>query len=328
MTVIIDKIKQFSEQHPQVKLPRAKHMQKGLLIATTACAILSLIPPLRLAGALALRGVALLASGVNVMDDWKREGALGRLMKIAKVAVVILGLVALAAASPVLVIASLVVDLALQIFEFGKAIYERDVIRALSHLAFIVIDTLALAGIIAGSWELMVAAIAVQSAAMLAFAGLSFLFAYLNQDASQFIDTLCFIALAGTGIAGAVRIAEISKPQARFYWKNITEYEMEAKDSNGEVVATLKPGESAEFTLDIKETIFEDYSEGPAVKLYYKDQFFTPHYLEPTELIDVVTQKAMPASLFPTVPVGGPAFAFNFRKLFTEKKSAYPTHMF
>src|ERR1700684_617967 len=87
-------------------IPKSKHIQKGLLILTVACATLSLIPPLRLAGALALRATVLLSSGVNCIDSWKKEGVAGRLTQFAKVAIVVLGLVALAAASPILVAAS------------------------------------------------------------------------------------------------------------------------------------------------------------------------------------------------------------------------------
>lgn len=315
----------------RLSLPKTKHMQRTLLIIATACAILSLIPPLRLAGALALRGTAILASGVNVIDSWKMETTLGRLCQIAKVAVVVLGVVALAVASPVLIVASIAADLGLQIVEFGRALYHRDVTKALCHFAFILIDTFALAGLIAGSWELMVTALAVQGTAMLCLGIAALAWGITNHDKGSLIDSLCFALLTAVGYAGAIttsKIEDMAVKKARFDVKNNTDGKMEIENYYGETVETIEPGKSAQFEIGKYEG-FGMY--GKTVKVFYynpQGQFDHIDYIVSTDFDRDITKYALPAKYFPTLPVGGNTFIQNFRKLFLSKdKQNHPVQM-
>lgn len=312
-------------------LPKAKTVQRALLVITTACAILSLIPPLRLAGALALRGAALLVSGVNVIDSWKMESTLGRLSQIAKVGLVVLGIVGLAVASPALIVASIAADLGLQILEFGRAIYQRDATKALCHFAFILIDTFALAGLVAGSWELMVTALAVQGTAMLSLGIAAFAYALTNKESGSFIDSFCFITLAAVGYAGAITTSKIEGmyvKKARFEVKNNGKGTMVVKDYNNQTVVTLEPGESAKF--DIKGS--EGYGvQGRSLAAYYYDKrgyVIKSHWITSNDFDRDIRQHALPAKYFPTLAVGGLAILTRtFRKLFLSKNSNHPVSL-
>lgn len=326
MPLLIDKFQQFKEQH-QFPLPKTKHVQRALLVATTACAILSLIPPLRLAGALALRGIALLTSGVNVMDSWKIEGIPGRVAQAAKIALVALGLIALATSSPILLIASVAADLALQIFELGKCLFEAEsMTKALCHLAFIVIDTLLLAGLIVGSWELIVAALAVQAAAMGALAlGMLFV-ASQNKNNVSYIDSLCFLTLTAVGIAGSITSAKLISDyfeNPKFELKNDTKHQMVVYDKNKNVIATINPGKTARFEL--KDATYT-YNHGwDRVNIVYYDKMGLP-VATTTALGDPYLQQfPMEPKNFPTLPLGSLAIVLqNLRKLFHIRPASHP----
>ncbi len=180
------------------KVPK-KPLQRGLLIATAGCAILSAIPPCRLAGNLAVRSIALLSSGVNGVEGWKREGKIGHIVQFSKIAIVALGLVGAIAASPFLLKASLVCDTALQVFELGRALHKGEGKRALYHLVAIVINSAILVALSVGSWQLMVTAAAVSALVMFALA-----------CRGNNIDFLGYIALAGVGMAQAMTLSPLN----------------------------------------------------------------------------------------------------------------------
>lgn len=190
----------------KIEKPELRWAQRGLLIATVACGILSVIPPLRLAGALALRSVAFLTSGVNVAESWQREGVIGRIAQITKVALVAGGLVALAAGTPVLMVASLAADIAYQSFEFGRAICNKDPEQAFCRFGIIVIDALALSAIAVGSWKLMVAAASISAFFMLTIACIKF-DPSKNLTADAVLEAACCFAWMGLGVASAIKTA-------------------------------------------------------------------------------------------------------------------------
>lgn len=158
----------------QIKRVPVAPVQRGLLVLTTACAVLSLIPPCRLAGSLALRSVALLSSGVNCAEVLQKEDKLSLVTQSSKVALVALGLVGVIAASPVVICASIIANLGLNLFEMGRAMVEGKTERALCQLGAVLIDTFAVGALVTGSWGLMVTAAAVSTVVMLALTGKAF----------------------------------------------------------------------------------------------------------------------------------------------------------
>lgn len=195
--------------------------QKALLGMTAVCAILASIPPLRLGASLAMRSVSLLSVGISKTP----EGQEGPFVKAAKLATVALGIVALAASMPMLMIASLAADIGLQIIEGARAIYQGDFAKAAMHATILVIDTLALAGLIVGSWQLMIAAASVSAAAMLVLASVA--------GASGHVDEMfAYWALMGANIATTFTIGESTRTMKTVVIKN--------DDPNGKMIV-MKP---------------------------------------------------------------------------------------
>src|ERR1700722_3007158 len=76
-------------------------IQQGLLILTVACAVLTLLPGLRLAGSIALGGVSFLSSMTNIQDSWPRADQVTRIANCFRMCIAAVGIIALATASPV-----------------------------------------------------------------------------------------------------------------------------------------------------------------------------------------------------------------------------------
>lgn len=316
---------------PQVK---AKHLQKALLIVTVACAILSLIPPLRFAGAVALRGTALVASGVNFLDAWKIEGAFGRLINISKIALVALGLVGLVLSSPLLIVGSLTADCIMQIIEMGKALYRDDFLQAGNHFASAFVDAFFLIALLTGSWEVAVTAACLSMALMFALCIETAVFSGVNKTTEHLVEIFCLLALAGVGMANAITTSEIMgwKPKKpHFQLTNDTKNTMVAYDKKGNTIAVLAPGESKDFDFESGiENLFETPT-GSFVKrglhiVYYNNDKKVGGYYHYEWIADhVVTQPPLPAHKFPTLPLGRTALATgNLRKALSIKPKKHP----
>lgn len=157
-------------------------IHKGLLLLTTALAILGAIPPLRLFASIALRATALLSSTTACVDNWKADTTFEKIMKVAKMTGVALGLAGMAAASPLVLIASLAADVGIQALEMVKAFYKGEDGKGCIHLGMLIVDVLALAGLIVGSWELMVAALAVSILAMIIIGSVAINWNYMRTE--------------------------------------------------------------------------------------------------------------------------------------------------
>lgn len=166
-------------------------LQKSLLVATTACVAISLIPTCRLIGMFSLRATSLITAIVNSATDWANTDTLGRVAKCAKIAAIILGIVAVALISRILIIASIAMDLGIQLMETIKAICIDNTKKALTHLGIMVVDALLLAATITLKWPFMVAAAAINAVVM----GVIF-FCYLRNANKVRVEHICYPLLA------------------------------------------------------------------------------------------------------------------------------------
>ncbi len=196
-----------------LKLPVKETAQRGLLVTATALSILSVIPPFRLAASTAARAIALISLAISCTDDISKTSLL---MRIAKCAIPVLGIAALALTSPIVIVASIAADVGIQTIETLKALYNRDWNKASLHFNILVIDSLALAAVVTGGWQLMVAAAAASSCFMLAI----FVKTARNaKSAGDVVDAVCYAAMAGAGIASAISAYQITRK-----YKTITQY--------------------------------------------------------------------------------------------------------
>lgn len=229
-------------------------VQKGLKISLTVASMLSLIPAFRLAGNLATRGIALISSGVNGAETWKKDHLVEKIAQCSKIALVILGIIAVTVSLPMLSVASVAADLAYNIFEVGRAIYHQDPEKAFMHVAAIVIDSFALAGLITGSWKLMVVAASLSAAALIILGIGIAAQAYQDKKPFDTIDAICNFLQAGVGIASAVMISRdlylSSRSNNSYIIKNPYDKDIDIYTEDGKYITTVKPGKSVEFKYD------------------------------------------------------------------------------
>lgn len=261
-------------------------IQKILLAMTAISGILSLIPPMRLGASLAMRSISLL----SVAASKTPEGKEGPIIKAARAGAVVLGIVGLAAATPALMVASLAIDMALQIIEGARAAHQGDWVKLAVHATVLVIDTLALAGLIVGSWQLMVSAAAVSAAAFLALsAGAN---ATGNGD-----DMFAYLALMGVSLAAAITIPDQISPAKTVHIKN--------DDPNGKIIV-MKPGGDnatvAESAPGQDVTIHDNsYVRYNVVHVSSTGDTRVENFQVPEE----VSIKGIAVQDFPTLPFGG-----------------------
>lgn len=185
-------------------------VKSTFLIMTFACAIISIVPPVRIVGSLLGRGLALMSrtfdlgyeSNKRTFTNWEKA------LEISKLGAIALGFIAVAVASPILIVASLAADAGMQAIELVKALYKGDKTKALMHLGLLAIDTLIITAIAAASWKLMIAAAAVSAAVLIILAAK---LAYSAKNEREFVDSMCYLGLAALGITSAVQVAEITK---------------------------------------------------------------------------------------------------------------------
>jgi hypothetical protein len=237
--------------------PKLDTLQRGLLVLTIACAALSLVPPFRVAGSLALRAVSLLSSCITCADAKAPIDPLSRTMRIVKVSVVILGIVAIAAAAPLFCTVSLIADIALQITEIGKALHEGDLPRAWIHVTILAIDACVLVGLITGSWQLMVGAACVSILTMLTIAikvaidGIRVNGNVFKLDGYNAFDAMCYTALAVLGMTTALATAYIPKrmnPYNEYTYDNQGDDPVIIKNQD-KFIQRIEPHTKATFSL-------------------------------------------------------------------------------
>ena len=288
------------------------HVQKGLLALTSAAAVMSVIPPLRSAGSLAMRSIALCSSSLGCI---KKE-VTACILSCAKVGVVSLGVAAIVAAKPVLFIASLVADIAVQSLEMIKAVYANYGFQIFANISAIVIDTLALSALTTGSWPLMVVASCVN-------AGVMTVFAFKAIDNDNGLESLCYSILAAVGYVGAFSALQISKTRytdSHFSIENESNEKVVFYDKHGEIIASANPREATQFDIPYKDTFqyqktvvypgvnnsgpvivpvhYGSYVLGAATDMKKYNAFSIGKEI-------AIIKHSLPVNEFPTLPVGG-----------------------
>lgn len=278
-------------------------VQKGLLVVTTACAALSIIPQFRLAGSLATRSVALLTSTSLCASEGQFTIA-----NCAKLGAVTLGLIGVAASSPVLIIASLTADLAIQIMNTIKAFREGNTFKGWTHIGITVVNALTLAAVASGAWQVIVTAAAVNAVVMFALS----LRAGRNGDIT---GNLCYAALTVLSVWGAIGAAEHSRhtaTHAHFTLRNRKDHVITLYGRRDIVVGQLNPGETKEIVVPVENCGRSWIFGGP--NSWFGDSFIrssptSRHGIEADSYTydTQILHPAIPAREFPTLPMTGTA---------------------
>ena len=227
-------------------------MHRCILVGMLIAGVLSIIPPLKYPGILAARALALLdlatLASFKSKDNWR-----GVLSLCLKGAGLILGILGIILALLPLSIAAFSVDIFTQLKEmvlcFTDKKTKNPVAMFFLHFGFLVVDVLALAAVITGGWQLAVAAASVASAVML---GVSIYAGMIAKSADDVFEAFCYAFFAGLSIATAVTSAQIVKKDKVVDLKVTNEDKenpMDVINKQGQVVATLKPGETQNITV-------------------------------------------------------------------------------
>lgn len=300
-------------------LPSKKSLERGLLVLTAATAVLSLVPPFRVAGSIATRSVAIFSSLL--------DGSEGFATRAARVGGVVLGLTGLLAASPLLLMASVATDIGLQAIETAKAAIKHDAGKALTHLSLLAVDSLLLAGIIAGSWKLLLTASCVSIAVL---SGIFLKAAVNTENFGDALEAACYAVLIGTSMASAIsclKVVTTNKTKSHFSVTNSSKESMVIYDKHGKALATCAPGESLNIEVPYKDTLrHQSFAviPGPSQGSYSVVPTFKGSYVEVASFdekhsamtktkcdavkIDeqsVVLKHPLPPQDFPTLPLGG-----------------------
>lgn len=293
----------------QLKRVPVATVQRGLLVLTTACAALSLIPPLRLAGSLALRSVALLSSGANCAQVLQQKDKMSLATHSGKVALVALGLIGVLAASPVLIGASMVANLGLNLFEMGRAVAEGKTERALCQLGAVLIDTLAVGAFVTGSWGVMATAGVVSGFVMMILA-VKVVAQHEQPELGNFVDFFCYCTFSLVGIVTPLFLA--SSPATykhiplkyHYLHRNPAPGTALYSDNTGRIIGSAPSGQTIHLEVKAQNSL------NGSIKI--TDANGASHLIRP-KLCEHQTietrpyQPALAASEFPKLPIGGTA---------------------
>lgn len=303
--------------------------EKLCLAGTVALSVLSLMPPYRLASAIALRTVAFLTAATSSLPKAFDKASTHRALPLMKLTAISLAIVGVAAASPMAALASMVGDIGYHTFEAAKAFYNNEVFEGIAHCTVTVIDSLVLTGIALGSLPFMISAAAVSAATMAFFAGMSF-------AKGKVFNGICYLALMILGVATALKITEQAIPhRVKFEVRNNTDGPMSFYNRRGELIETIQPGELRHFnvaTVDTRggcifysKTEHVPFLEGLAeCNPIFKNScggrwidYVTPDW----SAGKTITREALAPQLFPTLPLGGTAIAARETILLHTEKS-------
>jgi hypothetical protein len=253
MSVNIDPIPVIAAQEeraPINKYPQVSTVQRGLLVATLVCGILSLVPPLRFGASLALRSVSLLTSLTACADKEAPQDALSCFTRTVRIGVVVLGIAGVAAVSPLLVTVSLIVDVVMQALECVRALEQGDNVKAFVHFSAVVIDVFVLAALITGAWQLMVAAAGLTVLMMMVLT--MYAMARSQEDNGRVFEATLYFLLTAFSIATIIAISEIPKApvrKAHFFYINKEDNPVTFKDQKGNILAVVQPGKRMELDV-------------------------------------------------------------------------------
>lgn len=173
--------------------------QRILLVMAGVCAILSLIAPLRLGASLAMRGISVLSISASKVYATK----IGLFLHCVKISALALGIIGLAASLPAFIVASLGVDIGMQLIRTFQELLETNYFEAGVHFGLFIVDTLLLLATLLGSWEIMVAGLLFNSAFMFFFCAFGTF--VVAEDGNVCIDrALIYTLLFALSYAGAM----------------------------------------------------------------------------------------------------------------------------
>lgn len=226
-------------------------LHRILLVATAGFSIATLVPASRHIAGLSLRAIAFVSASAVCADSWEKESVQNRVLNIERIAIVAMGVLGAATATPVFYVAALSAEVGLKTFELMSALMDRDLERSVIHAGMLVIDALVLAAVVTGAWEVMVTAAAVNAFAMFAMGIKKLAF---SEDPVDAFDFFCYGALGTVSVVTAIETSKLISQHpdsVHVEYKNENKFGTQGVyDSDKNLVGTVKPGE--QLSVDFK----------------------------------------------------------------------------
>ncbi len=289
---------------------RAKRILHTVLLASTIpFTIVSLIPSLRLVGSLGVRSISLLSSILNFTTTVKSPNKWLHVTNTLKIGVVVCGIAALTASLPMFIIISLVSNIAIELFELAKAIYQNNGLAIAAHTVQIITDALVLSAILTGSIYLLGTAVVINGV------GLTII-TFFKQKSEEITWDLVFsfVLTVIAVVPTIILMSEFTKSELKS-----STFVIKAKDKeqhvygNHKLIAKVNPGEELRIEVPAEDIVRD--SGNPRLRglpqLGVVDN--TPEgYQQPPQIITaidhnydrVVTTPQLEAGLYPQVCVG------------------------
>lgn len=308
---------------PQILFEK-ENFNENMLIFTVATTALSLIPPFRFAGSLALRSTAFLTSTAFVHNS-ENQDSISKVINYSKVASTGLGLVGSVVGAPQIIVASLVVDIAGHVLglmganfllinnpNIGVLIPPIPPTNFFKHSTVIVIDSCLLAMIVTGSSPYLVAAGAISA---LSIGVMTLHMTFCDDGKHTKKEIFCYIALTVISTLGTIcsaQWASYERTQAHFKVYNGSEQKMTLYDKNGKIVEILSQEEIKNFVVPAEDCydqkILGFSNNWGILHVSYGNNQPTGEIFRSAKFYDynvTVLKEALPASEFTTFPVGG-----------------------
>lgn len=181
--------------------------QKSLLIIRIACSIITLIPELKTVGIIGMRSILFAASSKACATSWSQDDALHRISKCAKLGALVLGITAVATGAPYMLVAAMVANIAIQIFDLGIAFHEGNSSKVPIHLGILVLITVLMTG--EGSWPLT---LLLKTIPVIAMAAMAVKAGTNARDWGDIVESVSYGTLAAVTLAKKVTQSEIEDP--------------------------------------------------------------------------------------------------------------------
>jgi len=305
----------------------SRQIQIALLATSVICGVLSLIPGVGFYGSLVLRSVVVIGAGVACVDGWKKNGIKGFAFQLLRVAFVAIGLAGVAFHQKIFVLTALAGDIAFQNVEALCGLRQKDLVKALSHFAIMIINAFAIAAFVTGMWEYLVTASAISTVTMAGFCVKSAIQAYKKKDWTLAFEAICYGALTVTGMAGTISSSALYNSRVTNYhytFKNNENASVTLYDNQGHVIAVIKPGDTISFSLDADQTMSDFRGVDRGYITYSIDGSKNTNVLNPDsrEWQLYLYNRAIAPDDFANLPVGGTSMVATDHSMIERSLSA------
>lgn len=226
-----------------------------LLVGSVALAVpLAFEPSFRFSSSIGLRALSLIHSSLTFYDLVSKGTASNAAlaMHALKIAVVAVGVLGVAVASPTVIVASLAANVALNVIAVIGAIGNRDG-SWLGFFANVLTDSLFLGAIISGSAVVLMVAFTANTFVMGSFA--FYTFEKEGNTLKGFIKGFCYVILGAISLVMAKSIEGFSLPARVVYFlNNDSNSPISYYNKDGALLATLQPGESRTLFVSAQDT--------------------------------------------------------------------------